>query len=127
MVHRGLVPACVRAGFCQIPWAEQHDVRLFNLHILKLVGNVGRFLLEPLVMIVNRDRKHLFRIFLADDMLVEFSKNRSWGGDVLGGFFDRFFPLGWALTAFFFENIGTNVDAFVANIHAGTSDEFFDL
>ena len=84
-------------------------------------------LVEALVVVIDCDREDLLGVFLADDVFVEAAANFSRCGDV---------PRGNCATAqfrsaivgqFLFEDRGADLDAFIADVDARASDEFFDL
>jgi hypothetical protein len=64
-------------------------------------------------------------MLLADDVQVELSADCCWSGQILAFGFAAFLWIGGA--DFLIENRDTEIDAFVANVYAGASDELFDF
>jgi hypothetical protein len=64
-------------------------------------------------------------MLLADDMEVELSTDFRGSRQMLAFGLIAFLRFGGA--EFFVENRDTEIDAFVANVHAGTSDKLFDF
>src|SRR5579863_4961857 len=73
--------------------------------------------IEPLVVIMDRYRQHALGLRLADHIIVEDLANLSRRGDAVLAFDER----GLALLA---DDVHAQFDAFVANEHRGTGDEF---
>ncbi len=98
-------------GLADAGGADQQDVRLRQLDVAMLGGVV-----QPLVMIVHRDRKHPLRLRLADDVVVEdladFPRCRN-AVTLLA--YD-----GLVLLA---DDVHAQFDAFVADEHRGAGDE----
>ncbi len=98
--------------------ADQQDVALGEFDVVARA--LARLVLQPLVVVVDRDGQHLLGPFLANDVLVE---------DFLD--FLRLRQLFAGLLGFFLEFLANDVvaefDAFVADEHRRTGDQFADL
>src|SRR5688572_1604342 len=92
--------------------AQQQDVALVELDVVV----ARRTRIDPLVVIVDRDRECLLRVFLPDDVLVE---------DVLdlGGRRDLGDRLSDFLFLVFRQDLVTQRDALVADVNRGPGDE----
>ena len=94
---------------------EQQDVRLLQLDLAVLDPH-----LDALVVVVDRDRQGALRLFLRDDVFVQRAVDLLRPGQVLeveGG-------RGGELLV---DDLVAEIDAFVADIDAGTGDELLDL
>ena len=103
---------------------EEKDIALLDLHIVEVIHlqQACRGLCEALVVIVHGDREHLFSGVLSDHMLVEQFLNLSGLGNAEGRLvFSR------VVFEFLFQDSPANGYAAVANINAGTGDEFADF
>src|SRR6266404_2560101 len=94
---------------------DQQDVRLrqFDVVMLGLV-------IEALVVIVDRDRQHLLRMALTDDVIVEDLADFLRGRNAVARLHQR----GFVLLA---DDIHAELNALVADEHSGTRDQFADL
>src|SRR6185369_12127591 len=97
----------------------QQDVGLRQLHAV-LAGPDVAARLDPLVVVVDRDRQGLLGLLLADHVGVEELVDLARLGQAvppeLGG-----------LGQFLFDDLVAEIDAFVTDVHAGASDELLDL
>ena len=77
---------------------------------------------NALVMIVNRDGKSLFGVFLTDAMFIQLplDLSRLWNRDAR-------LLLPCRRRKFLVEDVFAEHHAVVANVNAGTGDKFFDL
>ena len=95
---------------------EEQHVRLGDLHVV-LVQRSG---LDALVVVVDRDGEDLLRLDLTDDELIEegrdLARRRQVVEDELG-----------AVTELVGDDVVAQVDALVADVHAGSRDELLDL
>ena len=96
--------------------AEQEDVGLLQLDVT--IGIAAR--LDPLVVVVDGDREDLLGPLLADYVVVEEVENLGGLGELVEAHLRR---LGQLL----FDDVVTEVYAFVADIDARTGDELLDL
>ena len=100
--------------------AEQQDVRLLELDVVA-AADVGRLLvLDPLVVVVDGDREDLLGLVLADHVVVEEGPDLARVGQVLEA----------ELTGVgdvFLDDLVAEVDALVADVHAGAGDQLLDL
>ena len=96
---------------------EEQDVRLGQLDAVLGGGRTG---LHPLVMVVDGDREDLLCVLLADDVVIEELEDLPRLGEVLEGQLGGVFAL-------LGDDVVTQVDALVADVHAGAGDEFLDL
>ena len=97
---------------------DQQDVGLGQLDP-GVTGTVALGL-DPLVVVVDGDGERLLGLVLADDVLVEELADL----DRLG----QLVPLDLVgLGQFLFDDLVTEVDALIADVHAGTGDELLDL
>ena len=78
-------------------------------------------------MVVDRDRENFFRFLLADHERVEVFEDRGRRGNAESGFISLAFAFFWRAAEFLLEDVRANADALVADVNAGTGDEFFDL
>jgi hypothetical protein len=96
--------------------AEQDDVGLLELD----VARGGRPDLDPLVVVVDRDRQDLLGVVLADHVVVEEVVDLLGLGQLveleLGG-----------LRQLLFDDLVAEVDALVADVHPGPGDQLLDL
>jgi hypothetical protein len=95
--------------------ANQQDVGLreFDLIVFGLV-------VKPLVMVVNRDRQHLLRMVLADDVIIENLVDFLRCRNAVTGFA----PSGFGLLA---DDIFAQLNALIADVHRRPRDELADL
>ena len=102
--------------------ADQQDVRLRQLHIGVLArgGGCGRTCLDSLVVVVDGDCQRLLRRVLADDVLLEELEDLPRLGQVHQSELVRFGEL-------LLDDLVTQVDALVADVHTGSCDELDDL
>src|SRR5581483_999818 len=95
--------------------AEDQDVGLLQLDVSVLGAD-----LDALVVVVDRDRKDLLGLLLADHVVVEESVDLLRLGQLLelevGGFGELFL-----------DDLVAEVDALVADVHAGAGDELLHL
>src|SRR5207249_2010342 len=103
-------------GLAAARGAEQQDVRLLELD-LALAAGVD---LDAFVVVVDRNREDLLRLLLPDDVVVQELVDLTG----LGELFEL--EVGGA-GELFLDDLVAEVDAFVANIDAGTGDELLDL
>jgi hypothetical protein len=95
--------------------AQDHDVGLLQLDVLVLRAD-----LDPLVVVVDRDRQDLLRGLLSDHVLVEERVDLLRLGELLE------LELG-GLGELLLDDLVAQVDALVADVHAGSGDELLDL
>ena len=100
--------------------AEQHDVRLLELDL----GVLGLGHADPLVVVVDGDRKGLLGRGLADHVLVEHLVDLLRLRQVLEVDAGRSAGCGDHLLV---DDLVAEVDAFVADVDAGTGDQLLDL
>ena len=97
--------------------ADQQDVRLLQLDVVGGAAGV-----DPLVVVVDRDRQRFLGALLPDHILVE---------DVIDLFGLRDVPqpqvLIDVLVELFFDDLVAELDALIANVNAGTGDQFANL
>src|SRR5262249_50834490 len=96
--------------------AEQHDVGLLQLDRV-FVGAGG---LHALVVVVDRDGQRLLRVVLADHVPVEELVDLARLGQLVELDVGAFGEL-------FLDDLVAQVDALVADVHAGAGDELLDL
>ncbi len=96
---------------------DQQDVRLGELDLVVL-GEV----LEPLVVVVDRDREDLLRLVLADHVRVQDVADLARGRQV--GLLTLAALIGGGLLA---DDVVAQLDAFVADEDRGTRDQLADL
>jgi hypothetical protein len=100
--------------------AEQQDVRLGQLDRLGAAGILAITGLNPLVVVVDSDRQRTFGGVLADHIVLEEVP------DLRG--FGQLIELHIAgLGQLFLDDLVAEVDAFVADVHAGAGDELLHL
>src|SRR5205823_12557831 len=94
---------------------EDQDVRLLQLDLVVLLAD-----LVPLVVVVHGDRENLLRGLLCDDVVVEelvdLARLRQFLEFQFGG-----------LGELFLDDLVAEVDALVADVHAGAGDELLHL
>ena len=95
--------------------ADQQDVRLreFDVVVLGLV-------VQPLVVVVDRDREHLLGVVLADDVIVEHLADFLRRRDAVARLHQR----GFVLLA---DDVHAEFDAFVADEHGRARNQLADL
>ncbi len=101
--------------------SEQQDVRLGEFDLVAPPdGRRLVLVLDAPVVVVDRDRQDLLRRVLADDVVVEerthLTRVRQVVEAELGG-----------LGELFFDDLVAQIDALVADVHAGARDELLDL
>ena len=101
--------------------AEQQDVGLGQLdRVAAGARRAGRLGLDPLVVVVDRDRERLLGLVLADDVVVEELADLHRLG--------KLFPLHLAgLGQLLFDDLVAEVDALVADVDTWARDELLDL
>ena len=76
--------------------------------------------LDAAVVVVHRDGEDLLGVVLADDVVVEEGAHFARGGQLFEVQLTR-------LGEFFFDDLVAQLDAFVADVHAGAGDELLHL
>jgi hypothetical protein len=97
------------------PVADQEDVRLRQLDVVVL-----RRMGEALVVVVDRDREDLFRVGLADDIVVQDRDDLLRGRYALAGLHHR----GFVLLA---DDVHAELDTLVANEDRRPGDQLTDF
>ncbi len=95
--------------------ADQQDVRFRQLNVVVL-----GLVIEPLVVIVNRDREHFLRVLLADHIIVQNLADFLWRRDAVPRFHQRGFVL-------FTDDIHAEFNAFVADEDGRSRDQLADF
>src|SRR5579884_2730943 len=95
--------------------SEQEDVRLLELNVVVLLAH-----LHALVVVVDRDREGALRLFLRDHVVVEDVVDVPRAGQVVEVELGRARQL-------LVDDLVTEIDAFVADVDAGTGDQLLDL
>ena len=95
--------------------AEQEDVRLLELDLA-----VVRAHLHALVVVVDRDGERPLRLFLRDDVVVQDGVDVPRSREVVEVELRRSGQL-------LVDDLVAEIDAFVADVHAGAGDQLFDL
>jgi hypothetical protein len=108
-----------KQGFARARGADQKNVAFGQLNLVLGAAHV----LEPFVVVVNRDRQNSFGRFLADHVVVEagfdFARERQIG---FGGF-----RVGRVRRHFITNDVVAQLYALVANEDRWSCDEFFHL
>ncbi|CAB4869296.1 unannotated protein [freshwater metagenome] len=99
---------------------EQQDVGLLQFHIVTTADGAARLELDPLVVVVDGHREDLLRGDLTDYVLIKEVGDLPGRGEFLEM---RFRCIG----ELFFDDLVAEIDALVADIHAGAGDELLDL
>src|SRR3979490_2831965 len=96
-------------------WTDQQDIRLrqFDVVVLGLV-------VEPLVVVMDRDREHLLGMALADYVIVEDLADFLRGRDAVARLHQRGL-------VFLTDDIHAEFNAFVADEYGGSRDQFADF
>src|SRR3989441_774905 len=105
------VPSMVLGSACCTPSPDTS--RELDVVVLGLV-------VEPFVVVMDRDREHLFRVVLADHVVVEDLADLLGGRDAVARFHQR----GLVLLA---DDVHAQLDAFVADEHGRAGDELAHL
>src|SRR2546429_4662752 len=107
-----------QVGLAAAGRADQQDVRLGQLHAG--VARAGALRLDPLVVVVDRDRERLLGLVLAHHVLVQELTDLDRLGELV--------PLDLVgLGQFFLDDLVAEIYALVADIYAGARDELLDL
>jgi hypothetical protein len=93
---------------------DQQDVALGQLHVL--AGALARLGLQPLVVVVHRDRQHLLGTVLADDVFVEDPLDLLGLGELLAGLLRLLLEL-------LADDVVTELDALVADENRRTGNQ----
>ena len=96
--------------------ADQQDIRLGKLDVVFLAGVV-----QPLVMVVDRDREDLLGVFLADDVLIENAVDFGGNGELVAIAALR------ALRDLLADDVVAEFDALVADEHGRPRNELAHL
>src|SRR5262249_27596776 len=75
---------------------------------------------EPLIMVVDRDREHLFRVVLADDVVIEDLADLLRSRDAFARLHQRRLVL-------FADDVRAQLDAFITDEHGRSGNELADL
>ena len=76
--------------------------------------------LDPLVVVVDRDRKDLLRVDLPNDEFVQEGRNFARGREVFENEFG-------SITKLVRDDVVAQVNALIADVHAGSRDELLNL
>ena len=106
-------------GLAAAGWAEEQDVRLLQLDIVATDAD-GLLVLDPPVVVVDRDGEDLLGVVLADDIVVEERADLTRVGQVVERQLRRFGEL-------LLDDLVAEVDALVADVDAGAGDQLADL
>ena len=98
--------------------ADQQDVALGELDFL--AGALARLGLQPLVVVVDRDRQHLLRAVLADDVIVEDSLDLLGLGELLAGLLRLLLEL-------LADDVVAELDTLVADENRRTGNQLSDF
>jgi hypothetical protein len=106
-------------GLTAAGWTKQQDVGLRQLNLLglRVLASTG---LNSLVVVVHRNGELLLRLVLADHVLVKERMDLAWPRQLVE-------PNFAGIGEFLFDDLVTQLDALVADIHTWTSDELLDL
>ena len=115
MAHRDPRQGLRQQGFAAAGRTDQQNVRLREFHITILPTVAQAF-----IVIVYRDRKHPFRMRLADDIVIEDLANflRRW--NPVTRFRDRRLVI-------FLDDVHAQLNAFIADEYCRASDQLADF
>ncbi len=105
-------------GLAAAGGAEQEDVGLGQLDVGVMRPVVAR--LDPLVVVVDRDRKDLLGVLLADDVVVQELVDLFRLGQLVEG---QLGGVGQLLG----DDVVAQLDALIADVDTGTGDQLLDL
>src|SRR5215472_5931487 len=100
--------------------SDEQDIALGDLDLFFGAPATAAARLQPLVVVVDGHRKHLFCAFLADDVLVEDLLDLVGLGELVARTFG-------AVLELLADDVVAQLDAFVAHEHRGTGDQLANL
>jgi hypothetical protein len=107
-------------GLAAARGAEQQDVALLQLDVVAAADAGVLLVLDAPVVVVDRDGEDLLRVVLPDDVVVEERADLARGGQLVEV---QLTGVGELLL----DDLVAEVDALVADVHAGPGDELLDL
>ena len=107
-------------GLARAGGPDEQNIALGELDFILRLGAPLSAGLQPLVVVVDRDRQNLFGAFLADDVVVQDFLDFDRLRQLVAG------PFGPVLE-FFADDVVAELDALVADEHGGPGDELADL